>query len=207
MVFEFFLLTLTVLSSFPAYIGQTVTPLQQHEAITGEKTAALPQAMVVLLTATRLDATPTIAPLNTPTPTKLPTPKPKTPKPSATPTLKPTAALTTPAPTVAPTPISTVTPQPTPTDLNALFTKYGDEYKVDKEQLKRIAVCESKLNTNAGNKWYAGLYQFGEGSWAAIRKELGQNTDIALRKNPEEAVRTAAFVLSKGRANIWPNCK
>lgn len=127
--------------------------------------------------------TPTPTPTLTPTPT--PTPKPK-PKPTSTPT---------------PTPIIIAPP-----DLEALFAKYGEIYNVNKDLLKRIANCESKLNPNAGNEKYAGLFQFSKVLWIQTRSLMGQNSDLNLRFNPEEAIRTAAFMLSQNHLGIWPNC-
>lgn len=93
--------------------------------------------------------------------------------------------------------------------MDALFTKYAQEYKVDREQLKRIAVCESKLNINALNKahGYGGLYQFSVATWKSYRKMISQDVNPDLRFDPEEAIETAAWMLSTGRATAWPNCK
>ncbi len=145
-------------------------------------------------------------------------------KPSTSPTTEPTAtasATTTASstPTVSPSPVPSTSPTPTPTtpkptvkpvsqtELDGLFTKYADEYKVDKEQLKRIAKCESGFNTNAKNLYYGGLFQFSEASWKGYRKQMGKNTDPELRYDPEAAINTAAYLISTGRAGAWPNCK
>ena len=131
-----------------------------------------------------------------------------------TPTVTPTVTLTpttVPSPTFIPTP--TATPSPTltpviilPKDLDDLFTKYSNEYSIDKELLKRIANCESSLNPNAGTSRYAGLFQFAEPIWIQTRTLIGQNSDINLRFNAEESIRTAAFMVSQGHLGIWPNC-
>lgn len=130
---------------------------------------------------------PTIAPSFTPIPTASPSPT-LTPSPTATP-----------SPTLVPVIIL-------PEDLDKLFTKYCDEYSVDKELLKRIAKCESGLNPNAGSNKYAGLFQFAEPIWIQTRTLLGQNPDTSLRFNAEEAIKTAAFMISQGHFGIWPNC-
>lgn len=134
-----------------------------------------------------------------PIPTFTPTP---TVTPSPTPTRKPT-----PRPTATPTP----TPRPTPiivtsSELETFFSKYSGEYSVDKELLKRIANCESGFNTNASSHGYAGLFQFSEGIWTSTRTLMGQNPDANLRSNAEEAIRTAAFMVSQNHLYIWPNC-
>ena len=125
-------------------------------------------------------------------------------------TLIPTPTLT-PTPTVIPTP--TAVPSPAlapiiilPKDLEDLFTKYSDEYSVNKELLKRIANCESSLNPNASTSRYAGLFQFAEPIWIQTRTLMGQNPDVNLRFNAEESIRTAAFMVSQGHLGIWPNC-
>jgi len=121
------------------------------------------------------------------------------------------APIATPSPTLAPT--SSVTPIPTlapiiilPKDLDDLFTKYSDQYSVDKELLKRIADCESGLNPNTATNLYAGLFQFAEPIWIQTRTLLGLDPDVGLRFSPEEAVKTAAFMVSQGHLGIWPNC-
>lgn len=130
--------------------------------------------------------------------------------PTITPTFTPTSTST-PSPTLAPTP--TATPSPTltpaiilPKDLDDFFTKYSNEYSVDKELLKRIANCESNLNPNASTSLYAGLFQFAEPIWIQTRILMGQNSDVNLRFNAEESIRTAAFMVSQGHLGIWPNC-
>lgn len=134
----------------------------------------------------------------TPTPTSIPTP---TPSPTSTPTPipKPTA---TPIPTIEPTPITATT------DLESLFTRFSSEYSVDKELLKRIAHCESGFNTNASgaNGQYLGMFQFSQGAWITARTRMGYNNDASLRTNPEESIRTAAFLIAEHHSNLWPNC-
>jgi len=125
-------------------------------------------------------------------------------------TLIPTSTLT-PTPTVIPTPTAVPSPTSTPAiilpeDLDKLFTKYSDEYSVDKELLKRIANCESSLNPNASTSRYAGLFQFAEPIWIQTRTLMGQSPDVNLRFNAEESIRTAAFMISQGHLGIWPNC-
>ncbi len=114
-----------------------------------------------------------------------------------------------PSPTRKPTPTFTPTPTRIPLtsqELENFFGKYGDEYKIDRENLRKIAFCESKFNPQAVNKIYGGLYQFSENTWIATRRMMGLNPDAQLRFHPEEAIRTAAFKISQGGINAWPNC-
>ena len=134
----------------------------------------------------------------------------KTPIPTPTPTSTPTP-LPTPTATPLPTPIPTPTPTPPavivlPADLDDLFNKYSTAYNIDKELLKRIANCESGLNPNASWQDYAGLFQFGSTLWMQTRNLMGENNDVNLRYNPEEAIKTAAFMVSQNQLGIWPNC-
>jgi hypothetical protein len=115
-----------------------------------------------------------------------------------------------PTPTFTPTPTRTPTPTPVPilsNDLETLFGKYSSTYNTDKELLRKIAFCESKFNPNASNGPYAGLYQFTEGSWIVTRRRMGLDTNPTLRLNPEEAIKTAAFKISKDGPHAWPNCR
>jgi hypothetical protein len=125
-----------------------------------------------------------------------------TPTPSPTPT---------PTPTNTPTPTITNTPTPTPVpvtsqQLDDWFTSYANHYSVDRSLLWRIAVCETGLRPNATNWIYGGLFQFSPNTWIANRALMGMDSNPDLRFNPEESIRTAAFVLSTRGAGAWPNC-
>jgi soluble lytic murein transglycosylase-like protein len=118
----------------------------------------------------------------------------------------------TPTMTVAPTAIPTATPKLIPTivtssDLETLFAKYGSEYNVDPNWLKKIARCESNFNPQADTGLYAGMFQFMAQTWSSTRNSMGLDPNPDLRKNAEESIRTAAFMLSRGRENSWPVCK
>lgn len=133
-----------------------------------------------------------------------------------TPTIEPTATIVptqtpTPEPTATPTPEPTATPTPMPTitvsvDLEPLFSKYGDQFAVDKELMKRIARCESGFNPNSDTGLYAGMFQYAAQTWISARTQMGLDTNPDLRKNPEESIRTTAFMLANGRSSAWPNC-
>jgi len=142
--------------------------------------------------------TPTPTPTLTPTPTPTSTP---TPTPSPTPSPRPT-----PTPTITPTP----TPFPQPTynseQINAFIERFGSQYGVDPNVLRYVAVCESNFNPAAINGPYAGLYQFSSITWKNNRQLMSEETNTDLRFNAEEAVQTAAFIISIGRGSIWPNC-
>jgi hypothetical protein len=139
------------------------------------------------------EPTPTITLEPTVTPTVKPTIKP-TPKPTAT-------------PTAIPEPTKTPTPTFSPQSLWELFEKYASRYSVPSSQLNTIAWCESKHNPNATNYIYAGLYQFSPATWKSNRLLMGENPDPELRFHPEEAIKTAAFLLSTRGVGAWPNCK
>lgn len=140
--------------------------------------------------------TPTPSPTLTPTPTLEPT---KTP----TPTLKPKP---TPTPTLTPTPTPILQPSVSSEQINGFIEKFAGQYGVDPSVLRSIAVCESGFNPLATNLVYAGLYQFTPTAWIKYRELLGEDTNPDLRFNAEEAVQTAAFVLSLGQTFIWPSC-
>lgn len=136
--------------------------------------------------------------------------------PSPTPTIyfAPTTQPTT-IPTVTPTNEPTSTPQPTPVkptipvvaDLETLFAKYSDEFHADKELLKKIARCESGFNATSNNSgMYLGMFQFAAQTWISNRTAMGLDTNTDLRMNPEEAIRTAAYMIARGRQGAWPNC-
>ena len=127
-----------------------------------------------------------------------------------TPTPTPTLSSTpTPKPSHTPTPTVTPTPTPVPAtseQLDAWFTKYANHYSVDRSRLWKIAVCETGLRSNAVNWIYGGMFQFSPNTWIANRKLMGMDTNADLRFNPEEAIRTGAFVLSTRGSSAWPNC-
>ena len=143
---------------------------------------------------------PSPTPTNTPTPTETPTPTP-TETPTPTPTQTPT-----PTPTETPSPTPTTVSQPNGTQLDEWFTKYANEYHIDRALLHRIAQCESGFNTNSNNNGlYVGMYQFSESTWIGTRSAMGADTNPELRTNAEESIKTAAFKISQGGAGAWPN--
>lgn len=156
-----------------------------------------------------IEITPTAEVIPTITNTPIPTPEP---------TAEPTITMI-PSPTTVASPTSTVAPIPTvvPTfavtqikatseQINGFINSFGAEYKVDPNVIRHVALCESGFNPNAKNLTYGGLFQFSPTTWSSWRNKMQEDANTELRFNAEEAVQTAAFVLSLGKGSIWPNC-
>lgn len=108
-------------------------------------------------------------------------------------------------PSVAPT--TTPQPQAVPTEVLALIDKYSAEYGVDRNAMIVIAKCESGFDPAAlGSGIYGGLYQFITGTWVSNRNAMGLDPNPDLRFNAEEAVKTAAFKMSRDGFGAWPVC-
>lgn len=144
---------------------------------------------------------PTPLPTFTPTPTPTATP---TPTPTNTPTPSPT-----PLPTSTPTPTPERPPQPAPQHMDEWFRRYSAEYGADEQLLRKIAACESGYNTSSHNTTYdyGGMYQFAHATWVSTRMQMGADPNPDLRFNGEEAIKTAAFKVSRGGAGAWANCR
>ncbi|OGM21896.1 hypothetical protein A2863_02275 [Candidatus Woesebacteria bacterium RIFCSPHIGHO2_01_FULL_38_9b] len=142
------------------------------------------------------DISPTIPP--TLTPTLVPTNEP-----TVTPSMAPTFV-----PTLKPTPEATIITQPhySSEQINAFIERFAGQYGVDPNVLRHIAVCESGFNASSVNGPYVGLYQFSSNTWINNRSQMGEITDPELRYDAEEAVQTAAYLISIGKKGIWPNC-
>lgn len=131
--------------------------------------------------------------------------------PSATPSPTPTP---TPAPTIKPTPKPTPARTPTPVpqqkftsqEINGFIDRFAGQYGVDPNVLRHMAICESGFNPSAYYSGYAGLFQFGAVTWKNLRAKIGEDPNPDLRYNAEEAVQTAAYAISQGKAGLWPNC-
>lgn len=156
-------------------------------------------------------STPTIKPISTHLPTV--TPALATPTPS-TPTLTPTL-LPTPSPTPTVTPSPSPTPSPTLTtfsteQISGFYNQYAGIYGINADELRHIAKCESEFRPHAINPaGYAGLYQFGTAAWTTYRAKMGLSTNPDLRLNPEEAIKTTAFIMKQYPSllkSLWPNC-
>lgn len=108
----------------------------------------------------------------------------------------------TPSPTITPS----ATPTPTPKAykiIQKISETWKDEPKEDLMLALRISDCESGFNINAKNKTStaSGLFQFISDTWIRVRKYMGASTDLALRYNTDENIRTAyaLFTLRKDR--------
>ena len=129
-----------------------------------------------------------------------------TPLPSVTPslTLRPTS---TPEPELIPTPTPLPAFPPLSTDqINHWIKHYSGFYSVSEDLLKKIAVCESKLDPKAQNGPYGGMFQFSTSSWKSTRGFMNLDPNPTLRFNAEEAIKTAAFKISISGPGAWPNC-
>lgn len=138
-----------------------------------------------------ISPTPTMTPLPTATPTP-------TPSPTNTPT---------------PTPLPTATPSPLPTPTSMPQSSYESDfdsasslYNVNKDKLKKIAMCESGINPAAVNGPYGGMFQFTSETWVSTRRQMGRDENPELRFNAKESIDTAAYKISIGGENAWANC-
>jgi hypothetical protein len=50
------------------------------------------------------------------------------------------------------------------------------------------------------------MYQFSKETWMNTRSQMGQDNNPDLRFNAEEAIKTAAFKISRGGAGAWAVC-
>lgn len=136
--------------------------------------------------------------------------QPISPTPAPTPTLAPSPTFDL---TPIPEPTETLTPSPTPQpasvtaeQLDNWFKSYSGQYSVSEETLRKIAVCESRLNPNATWGPYAGMYQFATSSWTSTRNLMNLDPNPDLRFNAEESIKTAAFKMSVSGTGAWPSC-
>lgn len=97
--------------------------------------------------------------------------------------------------------------KPSPEEMASLYTRFGAEYGIPADTLARIAACESGHNPGAINGPYGGLFQFHSNTWASNRRAMGLDANPDLRFNAEEAVRTAAFKMSRDGTGAWPVCQ
>lgn len=164
--------------------------------------------------------------INSPEPSLSPSPSTQlksTALPTSNATIRPTPRATpqstiNPSPTTTPKPTPTATPRPTANSkpstspvtgaqLDEWFTKYANKESINRDQLRKIAICESNLNPNAVNGIYGGMYQFSSSTWVSTRKSMNADSDPNLRFNAEEAIRTGAFRIATMGDKAWPNCK
>lgn len=132
------------------------------------------------------------------------------------------AATATPTPSLTPKPtyIPTRVPSPIPTSttipasptlipsnqFESYFDEFSAHYNVNKELLKKIALCESGLNPGSVNGEYGGMYQFTIETWRATRNQMGADANPDLRFDASESIKTAAYKISNKGENAWVNC-
>ena len=106
------------------------------------------------------------------------------------------------------TPTPTPIPQPefSGEEIHKFIERFSAQYSCDPNVLRHIAVCESGFRADAVNGPYVGLFQFATVTWKSHRNLMGEDGNPDLRFNAEEAVQTAAYVVSQGKGYIWPNC-
>lgn len=104
---------------------------------------------------------------------------------------------------VEPTPTPRIVkPLVTPTDfLEAAAHIYG----VNKYLMHCLVTNESGFRANAKNSSSTayGWGQFINGTWIQWRKQMGEDTTLELRSNPQDAFLTMAWALDKGYRNHW----
>lgn len=112
------------------------------------------------------------------------------------------------APAATPKPSSAPQAALPASELDSLFEKYAGEYGISAAVIKRIAQCESGMRPEAlsSNGLYGGLFQFVSATWSSNRKAMGLDPDPNLRFNAEEAIKTAAFKMSRDGYGAWPVC-
>lgn len=132
-----------------------------------------------------------------------------------TPTIK--DAFPTIKPTDTPTPIPTNTPliqtasieiktSQAPEEIKLFIEKYAAEYGVNRDMMLIIARCESNFCPEDVNGPFGGIYQFLSSTWISNRNFMGLDPNPDLRFEAEEAVRTAAFKMSRDGYGAWPDC-
>jgi hypothetical protein len=94
-----------------------------------------------------------------------------------------------------------------PGAITDLIYHYAEVYNIDKEQFYAIAYCESTLKPHATSGIYGGLYQFSPSTWVSNRNSMGEDPDIELRFDPEQAIKTAAYKISRDGTGAWPVCQ
>ena len=81
---------------------------------------------------------------------------------------------------------------------------YGSMYDVEFNTLAKIARCESSFDPSVvGSQDDSGILQFMPKTWVETRKRMGLSTDLDLRFNLEENVRTGAYKISKDGVSAW----
>lgn len=106
-------------------------------------------------------------------------------------------------------PQSEVTPLTEKEEILYYIDFYASEYKIDENLLSNIIRCESRFDPNAKNKSSSaeGLAQWVSMSWVSARTQMKESTDLRLRTNIQEAVKTTAFYISRNSTTAWNSSK
>lgn len=96
-------------------------------------------------------------------------------------------------------------------EFDSLIERYSNNYGVSYKVVDCIIKKESSYNPEAKNpnSTASGLGQFLESTWIWMRGMMGEDTDLALRFNPEESIKTLSWALSKGYGphwTVWRSC-
>ncbi len=93
-------------------------------------------------------------------------------------------------------------------EIISLIRKFAKDYGVNEEMMIAIAKCESGFNHKAisPSGTYRGIYQFVNSTWQSNRRAMGLDDNPELVFNAEEAIRTAAFKMSRDGFGAWPVC-
>jgi hypothetical protein len=83
--------------------------------------------------------------------------------------------------------------------------QYSKEYSVSPELMNCILFKESSYNPSAKNKNSSatGMAQFIKSTWTSFRTRMGEDTNLDLRLDARESIKTLAWALSKGYKNHW----
>ena len=88
-------------------------------------------------------------------------------------------------------------------NFEGIIQRYSEQYSVSPSLVKCIIWYESTNNPDAvGSAGEQGLAQFLPPTWRSFRKQMGESQEVS-PFNPEEAVKTLAFALSKGWGYHW----
>ena len=91
-----------------------------------------------------------------------------------------------------------------PKTIPEMIVYYSDKYKVNPMLTECILFHESGFRPQAvGDSGKAvGIAQFHYPTWKMFRNKMGLS-EVDLRTNPEESIRTLCWALSEGYANHW----
>lgn len=91
-----------------------------------------------------------------------------------------------------------------PKSVELALDYYGDTYGVDYNSMAKIARCESSFNPSiTGPTEDGGILQFVPGTWIETRRRMGLDTDLDLRYDLEENVKTGAYKMSRDGFGAW----